>query len=74
VVNDGDAVAVLQLPLDLVPEHDPGLRPPHLLQVGPAEPARANAHEQARSRRLWQLDELRQAVVVEGDSAQPALH
>lgn len=73
-VDDGDPVAVLELPLDLVPEHGSGRSSTELLDVGPAQPAGAHADEQPRPPRLGQGHDLRKTGVVEGDRAHPALH
>jgi len=56
--HDGDAVAVLELPGDLMPEHRPGGRAAQLLHVGAAKPAGPHAHEETGAVRLGQVDEL----------------
>jgi hypothetical protein len=58
VGDDGDAIAVLELPGDLMPEHRPGGRAAELLHVRAAEPTRPHAHEQTGAVRLGQVDEL----------------
>ena len=65
--DDGDAVPVLELARDLVPEHRSLRRAPELLDVGPAQPAGAHAHEQTGTIRLRDVPQLRFALPVEDD-------
>ena len=72
-MRDGHARAVGELALELVAEDRSGGRPPELLDVRPAEPARTNPHQLARPRRLGRVGELRLAVTAQNHCAHPGI-
>ena len=68
-VHNGDARPVLELALDLVPEHDACRGASELLDVGAAEPTRPNPNELPGAVGLGQIGKLGQPIRVEDDRA-----